>query len=75
MDGHYLKPGSRPPFPKHVFTWCIFGNMFLKFGAPEGQKRSAATVQRILFCKLGIFTAQVAPFYIVGCNPCVIGHT
>jgi fumarate reductase subunit D len=49
--------------------------MLLKLIAPEGQKRSAAPVHGILFCKPGLFTAQVAPFYVVGFYTRVIGHT
>jgi hypothetical protein len=48
--------------------------MFLKFVAPERQKRSAASVHRVLFRKPGMFAAQVAPFDLMGCDSGVFAH-
>ncbi len=43
--------------------------MLFKIPAPEGLKGAAGPIQGVEFCKVGIFTAQVAPFDVVGCNP------
>jgi hypothetical protein len=48
--------------------------MFFKFVAPEGQKRSAASIQGLDLCKVGILTAQIAPFDVMGCNTGVFFH-
>jgi len=42
--------------------------MFFKILAPERLKGAAGPVQGVEFCKVGMFTAQVAPFDVVGCN-------
>jgi len=75
MDGHYLKPCCRPSFSEKIFTWRIFGDMFLKFFAPERLKRSTGPVQGIKLCKIHMFATQIAPFYLVGCDTGVLGHT
>jgi hypothetical protein len=72
---HASKARCGPPFSEKVFTGRVFGDMFFKLGAPERQKRSAASVQRIHFCKPRMLAAQIAPFYVVGCYACVIVHT
>jgi len=49
--------------------------MFYQFVAPERQKRAAASVKGIQFCKIRMFAAQIAPFYLVSCDAGVLRHT
>jgi hypothetical protein len=42
--------------------------MFFKILAPERLKGAAGAVQGVEFCKVGIFTTQIAPFDFMGCN-------
>jgi len=75
MGGHYLKPGCGPSFSEKIFTWRIFGDMFLKFFAPERLKRSTGPVQGVKLCKIHMFTTQIAPFYLVSCDTGIFTHT
>ena len=69
-----LKPGCGSSFTKQNFTGCVFGYMFFKFVAPEWQKSSAASIQSVDLCKVGILTAQIAPFDVMGCDTGVFFH-
>jgi len=63
-----LKTGCGSSFTEQNFTGCVFGYMFFKFITPQGQKSSAASIQSVNLCKVGILTAQIAPFDFMGCN-------
>ena len=56
----------RTPFAEFLFTGGVLGHVFVKGIAPQGLKRTAATVKRIHLGEFRVLAAHVAPLDAVG---------
>jgi len=68
IDNRPSKPCGGPSTAEYGLTRRVFGHMLFQFFAPEGLKRSAASIKCVNFGKFGVFATKITPFDAVGCN-------